>query len=81
MLTCFHLTKRIFLFSVSEIAFEQTEDREHGGHLSAHALKGEYVEYTNREIFAGFFNRIVVTWKTCVRSEVTTRDLGVFFRT
>ena len=51
---------------------------EQRGHLSAHALKGECVEHTNREIFVGFLNRIVVIGKTCIRSEITTRNL-VFF--
>ena len=34
------------------------------------------MEYTNREIFAGFLNRIVVIGKICIRSEITTR---IFF--
>ena len=38
------------------------------------------MEHTNREIFAGFLNRIVVIGKTCIRSEITTRNL-VFFST
>ena len=57
---------------------EASRNPEQRGHLSAHALKGECVEYTNREIFAGFLNRIVVIGKTCIRSEITTRNL-VFF--
>ena len=52
-------------------SFEDTDNpdtplAEQRGNLSAHALKGECVEYTNREIFAGFLNRIVVIGKTCI---------------